>query len=135
MSRLVALLVLWTIGGVEETPRKVRLEIPLSGTSQTLTVDDTTGWPAETLRRLVNAANASTRDDCPADGGGLMAPGDRIFVSESYLAWFDYTKPDGSPFPSAFRADYARSGALAGLWALDPDLGWFRHPQRGPTGC
>jgi hypothetical protein len=131
----VALLLLSTAVGASEATRKTRLEIPLSGTSHTITVDDTTGWPAENLRWLVNAANASTRDDCPADGGGLMAPGDRVFVTESYLAWFDYTKEDGSPYPSAFRTDYARSGALAGLWALDADSSWFRHSQRGPSGC
>jgi hypothetical protein len=135
VSRLLPLLFVATVAGAEELPRKARHEIALSGTSHRLTVDDTSGWPAETLRWLVNTANASTRDDCPTSGGGLMAPGDRVFVSTHYLAWFDYTKEDGSPFPTAFRSDYARSGALAGLWALDPDTGWFRHVQRGPSGC
>ena len=133
---LVPLLLLGTAAGAGAQPAKVRLQIALSGTSSTLTVDDTTGWPAETLRWLIHVANGSTRDDCPASGGGLMAPGDRVFVSRHYVAWFDYTKQDGSPFPTAgWAADYTRSGALAGLWALDPDTGWFRHQQRGPTGC
>ena len=135
MSPLLPLLALASVLGAEDLPRKTRHEIPLSGASATLTVDDTTGWPVETLRWLVNSANASTRDDCPTSGGGLMAPGDRVFVSAHYLAWFDYTRQDGSPYPAAFRADYTRSGALAGLWALDAEAGWFRHPQRGPTGC
>ena len=134
VSPLVALVLLATLRA-GEPPRTTRLEIPMSGTSRTLTVDDTTGWPLETLRVLVNTANASTRDDCPTSGGGLMAPGDRVFVSERYLAWFDYTKEDGAPYPAAFRSGYLRSGALAGLWSLDPDLGWFRHVERGPTGC
>jgi hypothetical protein len=135
MSRLVPLLLFAVAGSVAAAEPKTRREIALAGSAATLTVDDTGGWPAETLRVLVNTANASTRDDCPTSGGGLMAPGDRVLVTATYLAWFDYTKQDGAPYPSAFRSDYARSGALAGLWALDPDTGWFRHLQRGPTGC
>src|SRR5262245_6156685 len=89
---LVPALLLSAAVARDEPPRKVRHEVPLSGSDRTLTVDETTGWPAEMIRRLVNAANASTRDDCPSSGAGLMAPGDRVFVSRQYLAWFDYTK-------------------------------------------
>ncbi len=130
-----ALLLAAAVAGAQEPPRKTRLDVPLGGASQSVAVDDTTGWPAEHLRWLVQTANASTRDDCPTAGAGLMAPGDRVFVSAHYLAWFDYTREDGAPYPAAFRSSYLRSGALAGLWALDPDTGWFRHVERGPTGC
>jgi len=134
---LAPLLLLCASAGAEEPPTpKARHQIVLSGTAGAITVDDASGAPEEWLRWLVSVANASTRDDCPSAGGGLMAPGDRVFVGRHYMAWFDYTKQDGSSFPTAgWGADATRSGALAGLWALDEETQWFRHLQRGPTGC
>ena len=86
----------------------------------------------------VLAADRSTQDDCvfsPPDLGGLMQFGDRVCVTDHYIAWFDYTRNDGVPFGPAFAADWDRSGALAGLWTLDPELGDFRHYRTGPNGC
>src|SRR5258708_30111498 len=49
------------------------------------------------LQNLVLAADRSTQSGCPyyAPKKGLFRTGDRIFITNNYLAWFDYTLADG----------------------------------------
>lgn len=110
---------------------------PLDG-GGAVTVDNASSFPDEWIGSRVLTADRSTQDDCVfslPDLGGLMQFGDRVCVTDHYIAWFDYTRNDGVPFPPEFGADWDRSGALAGFWTLDPELGDFRHYRTGPNGC
>ncbi|HUK13292.1 MAG TPA: hypothetical protein VLW17_08310 [Thermoanaerobaculaceae bacterium] len=94
-----------------------------------VTVDTTAALAPVQVSALVLAADRSTVSGCPfgARAKGLIrggADGDRVFVADGYVAWFDYTAADGN---SAGTAWY-RSGALAGFWPLDPAAGTFRSP-------
>jgi hypothetical protein len=68
------------------------------------------------IQNLVLAADRSTQTGCPyyAPKKGLIRSGDRIFITNNYIAWFDYTLNDGIG-----STDWARSGGLAGYWSLD----------------
>jgi hypothetical protein len=81
------------------------------------------------IQTLVLAADRSTRTGCPyfASKKGLFRTGDRIFITNKYLAWFDYTLADGIGTTS-----WSRSGGIAGYWSLDPNKSdyasvTFRH--------
>jgi hypothetical protein len=69
------------------------------------------------IENLVLAADRSTKSGCPyyAAKKGLFKTGDHIFITNNYMAWFDYTLGDG-----VGNTSWSRSGALAGYWSLDP---------------
>ncbi len=82
------------------------------------------------IQTLVQAADRSTQSGCPyyaAHKGLFNASGDHIFITNNYIAWFDYTLSDGIGATS-----WPRSGTLAGYWSLDPSKAdhaavQFRH--------
>jgi hypothetical protein len=100
-----------------------------------ITVDDATGgWPGVDVHNLVLAADRSTVDDCDytmPDIKGRFKTGDRIFINQSYIAWFDYTIGDGN----APGGVWSRSGELAGYWSLNSTYHVFRYYRTGPNGC
>jgi hypothetical protein len=112
----------------------VRRTIYLDG-GVPVTVDDATGgWPDVDVHNLVLAADRSTVDDCVytmPDIKGHFNTGDRIFINQNYIAWFDYTIGDGN----APGGVWSRSGELAGYWSLDPTYHVFRYYRMGPNGC
>jgi hypothetical protein len=88
-------------------------------------VDDISSQiPADAVAKIVLTSDRSTRTGCPlsTSAKGLFAAGDRIAVSDYYVAWFDYTLRDGVGPPTKWPGpdSYPRSGTLAGLWSLDP---------------
>ena len=92
-----------------------------------ITVDNASHMDNSLVHTLVLAADRSTQTGCPYRGQrkGLMkggADGDRVFVSDFYLAWFDYTLNDGV----GSEKKWARSGGLAGYWSLNPKTKNFR---------
>lgn len=115
-----------------------RLTVTLDG-GATITVDNISSFPTATIRTLVLAADRSTQDGCPyntPDTRGLFRTGDRIVISNRYLAWLDLTKTDGVSYPSSFGAPYSRSGEMAGYWTLDPATQNFRYlTNTGPENC
>ncbi|HEV7484817.1 MAG TPA: hypothetical protein VGQ65_03980 [Thermoanaerobaculia bacterium] len=104
-----------------------------------VTVDNASGWSQTEVWNIVLAADRSTREECvydPPDIKGLFKTGDRIFVNQNYLAWFDFTVGDGVTFPSPpYANNWPRSGELAGFWTLDPSTHLFKHYRTGPNGC
>ncbi|MDP9192675.1 MAG: hypothetical protein M3P06_13325 [Acidobacteriota bacterium] len=93
-----------------------------------ITVDNASGWSNSDVSNLVLAADRSTREECVyswPDVKGLFATGDQIYVSQNYIAWFDFTAA----------TDYSRSGELAGFWTLDPSTHLFKHYRTGPNNC
>jgi uncharacterized protein DUF4214 len=95
-----------------------------------VTVDTISHYPLATVATMVITADRSTQTGCPFSERkkGLISAGDRVFVSDYYIAWFDYTVADGVPTPVGWSAStFARSGSLAGLWTLNPS-------SAGPTG-
>jgi hypothetical protein len=132
---IVAFLVL--VLCVDRADATSRFIQPLDG-GESVTVDNASSFSDAWIGSRVLTADRSTQDDCvysPPDLGGLMQLGDRVCVTDHYIAWFDYTRNDGVPFGPPFDADWDRSGALAGLWTLDPELGDFRYYRVGPNGC
>jgi hypothetical protein len=104
-----------------------------------VTVDNASGWSQSEVWNIVLAADRSTREECvygPPDIKGLFKTGDRIFVNQNYLAWFDFTVGDGVTFPSPpYANNWVRSGELAGFWTLDPSTHLFKYYRTGPNGC
>jgi hypothetical protein len=102
-----------------------------------ITVDNASGWPQSTVVNLVYAADRSTRSGCPYDFGtkGLFKTGDRIFVNQNYLAWFDYTIGDGVVYPAGFDNGWSRSGELAGFWTIDSVTQFPKYFRQAPGGC
>ena len=106
--------------------------------STTIAVDNDSSWSNSWVTGLVMAADRSTQGDCPYSYSrkGLMKTGDRIYINDNYMAWFDYTLYDGIDFAKPpYWADGGRSGALAGWWSLDPSTSYFRYWKTGPNGC
>lgn len=105
----------------------------------TVTVDNASSWSNYWVSNLVLAADRSTQEGCPYDTNvhkGLFKTGDRIFVNDNYLAWFDFTANDGVAFNMPpYSATWHRSGELAGYWTLDPETTYFRYWKTGPDGC
>lgn len=98
-------------------------------------VDNASHMPDELVHNLVLAADRSTQTGCPFNESkkGFFKTGDRIFVSDYYIAWFDYTLDDGVVPPAnwpgsgtPFAQYWSRSGTLAGLWSLNPSTRNFR---------
>jgi hypothetical protein len=114
-----------------------RFSAPMdNGTS--VTVDNDSTWSNSQISSLVLAADRSTQEDCPYSfpRKGLFRTGDRIYASNNYLAWFDYTQSDGITFTNPpYGASAGRSGNLAGWWSLDPASPNFRYFKTGPNGC
>lgn len=105
-----------------------RLTVALDA-GATVTVDNISTMSEATVRSLVLAADRSTQDGCPyaaPDRKGLIRSGDRVVVSDRYIAWLDVTSTDGVSFPSGFPSKYTRSGELAGYWTLDPATQGFK---------
>ncbi len=102
-----------------------------------VTVDNASGWPQSTVANLVYAADRSTRTGCPYNAGvkGLFKTGDRIFVNQNYLAWFDYSIGDGITYPAGYDNGWSRSGELAGFWTLDPATQYPKYFRMSPDGC
>lgn len=102
-----------------------------------VTVDNASGWPQSTVVNLVYAADRSTRTGCPYSAGvkGLFKTGDRIFVNQNYLAWFDYSIGDGITYPAGYDNGWSRSGELAGFWTLDPATQYPKYFRMSPDGC
>lgn len=115
----------------------VRLQVQMdNGTS--ITVDNASGWSTADVTNLVIAADRSTQHDCVYTTAvkGLFKTGDRIFVNQNYLAWFDYTIGDGVQFPNPpYNNAWSRSGELVGFWSLDPVSHLFKYYRMGPSGC
>jgi hypothetical protein len=103
-----------------------RLTVALDGSS--VTVDNISTMPEATVRSLVLAADRSTQDGCPFDRAkkGLIKSGDRVVISDHYIAWLDMTPADGIAFDPPFSNKYSRSGELAGYWSLNPATQTFR---------
>jgi hypothetical protein len=100
----------------------------------TVTVDNISSYSTTWVSNLVLAADRSTREDSPYDAPvskGLFKTGDRIVVSNNYLAWLDFTIGDGA---SSTHNDWARGGELAGYWRLDPATQYFKYFTTGPSG-
>lgn len=92
-----------------------------------LTVDNASRMSAAQVSTLVLAADRSTQSGCPYYKAtkGLIKGGanaDRVFVSDYYLAWFDYTLNDG-----VGTHQFSRSGTLAGYWSLNPNTQGFKY--------
>ncbi|MBF0431769.1 MAG: carboxypeptidase regulatory-like domain-containing protein [Fibrobacteria bacterium] len=104
-----------------------------------VTVDNISNLTEAAVGNLVLAADRSTQEDCPYDATphkGLFQAGDRIVVTDYYLAWFDYTTNDGLAFAKPpYSQNWERSGSLAGWWTLNPATGTFRYNKIGPNGC
>lgn len=111
------------------SPQKVqRFTVGLDDGSL-VTVDTISQYPHATVATMVIAADRSTQTGCPFSvrKKGLIRAGDRVLVTDYYIAWFDYTFDDGVAAPGWPQSTFDRSGALAGLWSLDPTT-------VGPTG-
>jgi hypothetical protein len=112
--------------------------VTLDGGS-TITVDNISSFSAATIQTLVLAADRSTQDGCPympPDTKGLFKTGDRVVITNRYLAWLDLTKTDGVSYPGAFVAQYSRSGEMAGYWTLDPAAQNFKYlTNTGAENC
>lgn len=105
----------------------------------TVRVDNASSMSNAWVGNLVLAADRSTQEDCPYDAPnykGLFKTGDVVFVSDKYIAWFDYSLNSGTSFPvPPFGGDWWRSGELAGWWTLDPATDYFKHWTTGPNSC
>ncbi len=124
--------------GAELAPAH-RLQVRLDDGSK-IDVDNASHMSASTLANLVLAADRSTRTGCPFDQAvkGLLKFGDRVLVTDNYIAWFAYTLQYAVPRPADWPAGpshvYARSGTLAGFWSLDPSKQTFRYPYGSTSG-
>ncbi len=105
----------------------------------TVTVDNNSSMTNNWVAGRVLAADRSMQDDCPyayPPYKGLFKTGDRIFVNDNYIAWFDYTVGDGITYSApCFYNGWCRSGELAGFWTLNPNTDNFRYQKTGPNGC
>jgi len=86
------------------------------------------------IQTLVRYADSSTRWSAYAWVKGLISAGDRIFVSNDYLAWFDYSVGDGVTHPTlGYQPVLGGGGSLAGYWTLNGESRgyspWFAFPK------
>jgi hypothetical protein len=103
-----------------------------------IVVDNISSFPESTVRTLVLAADRSTQTGCPFNVArkGLMKSGDRVVVSDRYVAWLDLTATDGVAYPAGMSNGYTRSGELAGFWSLDPATRMFKYfTPASPYNC
>lgn len=104
----------------------------------TVTVDNASSWTNTAVGALVLTADRSTQEDSPYNTPnykGLFKTGDRICVTNNYLAWFDNTAGDGIASPSPpYGNTWNRTGELTGWWSLNPDTATFRYFRTGPNG-
>lgn len=116
-----------------------RFSVTLDGGSQAVTVDNDSSWTNAEVQVRVLAADRSTQDDCDytsPDYKGLFQQGDRIYVNDNYMAWFDLTTNDGIAYPNPpFGQSWERSGALAGWWTMKSNAPDFKYKVTGPNGC
>ena len=100
-------------------------------------VDDASGWGSSAVTNLVLRADRSTREECVSNPmKGLMKLGDRVFINQNYIAWFDFTIGDTVLFPNPpYSNTFPRSGVLAGFWSLNSATQNFRYMVQGPNGC
>jgi hypothetical protein len=136
MRNSIVLAVVLTMYADLASAAVVRFQQPLDN-GTTVTVDNASGWSQGVVGNLVVAADRSTRDGCPYSYAtkGLFKTGDRIFVNQNYLAWFDFTIGDGVSFPPPYANNWPRSGELAGFWSLNPSTQLFRYYRQAPGGC
>jgi len=81
--------------------------------------------PAD-VQKMVLIADRSTVNGCPysKSSKGLIHESDIVYVSNNYLAWFDYSKNvDGNQ-----TTNFAKSGSLVGFWSLDSQSKSFKYP-------
>ena len=103
----------------------------------TVTVDNVSQWSNDWVGGLVLAADRSTQEDSPYDMPcykGLMKTGDRVCVTNNYLAWFDSSTGDGVNFAPPYGNTWTRAGQLTGWWTLDPSTSYFKYWKTGPNG-
>ncbi len=99
-------------------------------------VDNASTLSKDWVTGLVLVADRSTREECPwdpPDVPGLFNDGDRIFINDNYLAWFDFSLNDGVASYS-WRENWHRGGELAGLWTLDSRTHYFRWMRSNSCG-
>ncbi|MCC6277571.1 MAG: hypothetical protein IT289_06635 [Oligoflexia bacterium] len=103
-----------------------------------IAVDNWSRMTRAEIGEIVKRADRSTQTQCPSKQPykkGLFKQGDRIFVSDYYLAWFDLTTNDGVKYAThpqgPFSLDWERSGELAGIWTLDPLKKNFKYFSKG----
>lgn len=137
MKRLLhsAILVMaWALLQPAASPAVTRFTAYLDS-GHTVTVDNASSWTNGWVSNLILAADRSTREGCPYDSTvykGLVQQGDRIFVNDNYLAWFDFSAKDGVAFATPpYGGTWHRSGELAGFWTLDPSTTY--GAVRGPS--
>lgn len=140
-----SILSLATIVGVPTLSLAVQHVVVALDAGMTVDVFYTDGLDENRVRSLVLVADRSTQEDCPYSAPnykGLFKYGDRIFVSNNYLAWFDFSAGDGVTFPFLQASDgyspqantFTRGGALAGWWTLNPVAHTFKYFRTGPHG-
>jgi hypothetical protein len=101
-------------------------------------VDNISSYSEWTAQNLVLAADRSTQSGCPYSAAkkGLIASGDRVVISDHYIAWIDFTDYDGVSYPGAMSGRYTRSGELAGYWSLNPATQMFKYfTPASATNC
>lgn len=89
------------------------------GAGRFVVIDNASQMSRDSVQNLVIAADRSTATDCPYDQtpAGFLRSGDRVCVTDNYIAWFDHTVNN----------NWARSGELAGLWTLNPETNYPRY--------
>lgn len=126
MLRTISIIMSLLLGlAISSQAAVTRFTVVLDDDTQ-IVVDNASGWSEAEVTGLVLAADRSTREDCvyvPPDIKGLFSAGDRIFVNQNYLAWFDYTP----------RVDFSHGGELAGVWTINPSTRLFKYYRQGPT--
>jgi len=120
---IVALLML-SFGAMAQSLGPVNRSQMVMDDGTYITVDNASHIPNGVVQSLVLASDRGTKTGCPYNMAkkGLFKSGDRLFVSDYYLAWFDYTLEDG-----VGAGTWSRSGSLAGFWSLDPSTQSFRY--------
>ena len=116
-----------------ETQRPSRDRDDLAG----VIVDNASSMANAHIAGLVLIADRSTQDGSPNTEPlrkGLINGGDRVCVTDRYLAWFDYTTQDGIPFDVPYGNNASRAGTLAGFWTLDPSTRGFKYHRPSPDG-
>ena len=89
-----------------------QIQVPLDF-GRTITVYKNTALSDLAVSQLVLQADRSTKTDCTGNAAhGLFETGDRVFINDNYLAWFDYT-PGAHPLDNHGGAPAGYRGALA----------------------
>lgn len=99
-------------------------------------VDNASSMPNTRAADLVLTADRSTQDGSPNTAPmakGLMRDGDRVAVTDRYLAWFDCSEGDGVQFGRPY-GPFRRACELTGLWTLNPETKYFRFARPSPDG-